>query len=454
MQPQFKCMLQARFHPFHTTIDFVNRLALCLLVLSTHPPANAQSGGPSPGSRPFAATDWRPGDPAANLDFYLGKALQNSPLLKDYQNQVLMGQVDSQLLKASYRPQVIANSTNIYAPIIQGYGYDQAISNGGNFTTVVAVNKTLVGQHRLDAQYETIRLQNQGLDNTAKISEQDLKRSVTAQYITTYGDLQQLGFNREIYGLLQKEEGLLKDLTQKNVYRQTDYLAFLVTVKQEGLLLRQLEIQYRNDHGTLNYLCGIVDTAAAALEDPHIDLQSPPEIYSSVFFRQFHLDSLKIRNDRSLIDFSYRPKVNLYADGGYSSSLAYQAYKNFGVSFGFNLSVPIYDGHQRKMQYSKLDIAERTRTGYKDFFTRQYNQQIAQLSQQLKGTEELIGQINEQVRYSQTLIEVNGKLLGTGDAKIADYILALSNYLNAKNLLTQNNITRLQIINQINYWNR
>ncbi len=110
--------------------------------------------------------------------------------------------------------------------------------------------------------------------------------------------------------------------------------------------------------------------------------------------------------------------------------------------------------HQRRMQYSKLDIAERTRLGYKDFFTRQYNQQIAQLSQQLKATEDLIGQINDQVHYSQTLIEVNGKLLETGDAKIADYILALNNYLNAKNLLTQNNITRLQIINQINYWNR
>jgi hypothetical protein len=66
----------------------------------------------------------------------------------------------------------------------------------------------------------------------------------------------------------------------------------------------------------------------------------------------------------------------------------------------------------------------------------------------------LIGQIDEQVNYSQTLIEVNEKLLGTGDAKIADYVIALTNYLNAKNLLTQNNITRMQIINQINYWNR
>lgn len=395
-----------------------------------------------------------PDAPVTGLAFYVGQALQNSPLLKDYRNQVLTGEVDSQLIAAGYRPQVNGSSVNVYAPLINGWGYDQAISNGGNFTTVVAVTKTLVGQKHLDAQYETIRLQNRGVTNTSKISEQDLKKNVTAQYIMAYGDLQQLKFNREVYALLQKEEALLKDLTQKNVYRQTDYLAFLVTMKQEGLLLQQLDIQYRNDHGTLNYLCGIADTSATLLEDPGVSLQTLPDIGSSVFFRQYGLDSLKLRNDRSLIDFSYRPKASLYADGGWSSSLMYEPYKNFGMSFGFSVTMPIYDGHQRKMQYSKLEIAERTRTGYRDFFTRQYNQQIAQLTQQLKATEALIGQIDEQVRYSQALIDVNGKLLGTGDARISDYIIALGNYLNAKNLLTQNSITRLQIINQINYWNR
>jgi outer membrane protein TolC len=392
--------------------------------------------------------------PPGNLDFYLQQALQNSPLLKDYQNQVQAGQVDSQIVRAGYRPQVTGSSVNLYAPTVHGWGYDQAISNGGNFSTLVAVNKTLVGHKHLDAQFETIQLQNQGLTNSSRISEQDLKKNVTAQYITTFGDMQQLTFNRDIYSLLTKEEALLKDLTEKNVYRQTDYLAFLVTLKQEGLLLSQLQIQYQNDYGTLNYLCGIMDTSVIRLEEPPVSLQSLPDISESVFFRQYHIDSLKLRNNRSLVDFNYRPKASLYADGGYSSTFMYDAYKNFGVSFGVTLTVPIYDGHQRKLLYSKLDIAERTRTAYKDFFSRQYNQQIAQLTQQLKATEALIGQINEQVKYSETLITVNGKLLGTGDAKIADYILALNNYLNAKNLLTQNNITRLQIINQINYWNR
>ena len=389
-----------------------------------------------------------------NLDFYLRQAAENSPLLKDYRNQVQSNLADSEIILSGYRPQVTGTSVNTYPPVINGYGYDEAISNGGNFSTLVSVNKTLVSRKHLDAQFGTIRLQNQGLENTAKITGQDLKKNVTAQYITSYGDMQQLDFHRDIYALLKKEEALLKELTEKNVYRQTDYLAFLVTLQQEGLLLKQLQIQFRNDYGTLNYLCGIIDTVAVQLPEPGIQLQSQPNIDNSAFFRQYQIDSLKLLNTRSLVDFSYRPKTSIYADAGFSSTLAYTPYKNFGTSFGFTVTLPIYDGHQRKVQYSKLDIAERTRIGYKDFFTRQYEQQIAQLSQQLKATEGLIAEINDQVRYSQALIDANGKLLGTGDARIADYILALSNYLNAKNLLTQNNITRLQIINQINYWNR
>jgi outer membrane protein TolC len=389
-----------------------------------------------------------------DLDYYLNRALHNSPLLKDYQNQEQANGLDSQKIRATYKPQVVGSTVNTYAPVIGGYGYDQAISNGGSFATLVSVNKTIVSQKNLGAQFETIKLRNESLRNTAAISAQELKKTVTAQYITVYGAMQQLDFNRDVYTLLKKEEAILKTLTQKNVYRQTDYLAFLVTLQQEGLLFKQLEIQFRNEYGTLNYLSGINDTAAVSLPDPHINLDQLPDIYHSVFFKQFEIDSLKLSNERSIVDFSYKPKANVFADAGFNSSLAYTPYKNFGTSFGFSVIVPIYDGQQRKLQYSKINIAERTRNDYKAFFTNQYRQQVAQLTQQLRATEELIGQINDQIKYSESLINVNGRLLETGDARISDYIIALGNYLNAKNLLTQNNITRLLIINQINYWNR
>lgn len=388
------------------------------------------------------------------LDFYLQEAIQNSPLLKDYQSQMESNAIDSERIRAQYKPQVSGSSINSYAPVINGFGYDNAITNGGQLSGIVNVSQTLVSRGNLSAQYKNIQIQNQGIGNAARISTQDLKRTITNQYLTAFGTLQELNLAKEIRALLQKEVAILKTLTEKNVYRQTDYLTLLVTVQQQDLSLRQLDIQFHNDFATLNYLAGIVDTSAVNLDEPDFSVNPLPGPYHSVFFQKYTIDSLILVQNRTLIDYSYKPKVNLYANGGYLSSLAYQGYKNFGASVGLDITVPIYDGKQKKMQYRKLDISERARTNYKNFYTSQYYQQINQLEQQLQQTESLIGDINNQIKYSDGLIEVNTKLMETGDAKIADLIIALNNYLNAKNLLTQNKVSRLQIINQINYWNR
>ncbi|HEV3221841.1 MAG TPA: TolC family protein [Puia sp.] len=388
------------------------------------------------------------------LDFYLQEAIQNSPLLKDYQSQMESNAIDSERIRAQYKPQVTGSSINLYSPVINGVGYDAAITNGGQLSGIVNVSQTLVSHGNLSAQYKNIRLQNEGLANTAKISVQDLKRTITNQYLTAFGTLQELNLAKEIRTLLQKEVAILKTLTEKNVYRQTDYLTLLVTVQQQDLSLRQLDIQFHNDFATLNYLAGIVDTTAVNLDEPVFTINTLPAPDHSIFFQKYTIDSLILVHNRTLIDYSYKPKVNLYANGGYMSSLTYQGYKNFGTSFGLDITLPIYDGRQKKMQYRKLDISERSRTSYKNFYTSQYYQQINLLQQQLQQTESLIGDINNQIKYSDGLIEVNTKLLETGDAKIADLIIALNNYLTAKNLLTQNKVSRLQIINQINYWNR
>jgi outer membrane protein TolC len=390
----------------------------------------------------------------STLDFYIQQALGNSPLMKDYQNQIQSNLVDSLRIKATYKPQVTGNSSDSYFPVINGFGYDGVITNGSQVSALVTVNQTLVSKKNLSAQFQNLRLQNEGITNNAKISEQDLIRTITAQYLTTYGTLQQLNLAKEVNELLKKEVDVLKTLTEHNVYRQTDYLTLLVTVQQQELSMKQLAIQFRNDYATLNYLSGIIDTAAVPLQEPSLIIRALPDPDNSVFFQKYTLDSLQLAHNRVLIDFNYKPKLDLYANGGYLSSFAYRAYKNFGTGFGLDLTVPIYDGKQRKLQYSKLDIAERTRKSYKSFYQNQYYQQVAQLKQQLQATESLIGDINNQIKYSEGLIQVNAKLLTTGDAKIADMVIALDNYLAAKNLLTQNKISRLQIINQINYWNR
>jgi outer membrane protein TolC len=389
-----------------------------------------------------------------NLDYYLDQAIHNSPLLKDLQSQIESNSIDSLRIRAQYHPQVTGSSVNYLAPVINGWGYDPAITNGGQLSGVVSVSQSLVSRGNLDAQYKNLQLQKQGISNSARISEQDLKRTITNQYLTAFGTLQELNLAKEIRALLQNEVGILKILTEKNVYRQTDYLTLLVTIQQQDLSLRQLDIQFHNDYATLNYLSGIVDTTAVSLEEPSLTSYITVSPDHSVFFQKYAIDSLLLVHNRTLIDYSYKPKVNIYANGGYMSSFTYEGYKNFGAIVGLDITIPIYDGKQRKMQYRKLDISERTRASYKSFYTSQYYQQVNQLRQQLQETESLIGDINNQIKYAEGLIHANTLLLQTGDAKIAELIIALNNYLTAKHLLTLNKVSRLQIINQINYWNR
>ncbi len=389
-----------------------------------------------------------------NLEYYINAGLQNSPLLKDYTNQKAANLIDSMRILAGYKPQVSGLSVNNYAPTFKGWGYDGAVTNGANFSQQVVATKRLVSKENLQNQNEAIRLLNESLDISGRITEQDLKKSIIAQYITAYGVWQQYSFNNDMLLNIKKQESVLKKLTEKGVYRQTDYLSFLVTQQQQELLISQIKIQFQNEFSTLSYLSGIQDTVAVPLTKPEVELAVLPDAESSVFYQQFRIDSLQLKNNDALIEFNYKPKVNLYADGGYLTSFAEQAYKNFGTSFGVNITVPIYDGKQKKMQHDKISIAEQTRQTYRDYFKKQFGQQIAQLSQQLNATQQLINQTAPQIRYTETLIEANRKLMETGDARMADYIIAIGNYLTAKNIITQNTINKLQLINQINYWNR
>ncbi len=388
------------------------------------------------------------------LDYYVSQATANSPLLKDYQNQIRSAVYDSLLVLATYKPQFAGNGLANYAPVVRGWGYDAAITNGQNLNALIGVTQQIPNKKTLKTQFESLQLQNQSLSNVSAITEQDLKRNIIAQYISAYAGLQQLNFNKEISKLLSHEEIILKKLTQANVYKQVDYLAFLVTLQQHELLVKQLSIQYKTDVATLNYLSGINDTTAVELQDPHIILHPIPAIANSEFFKKFEIDSLKLNNSKALIDMQYRPKFNMFADAGYNSSLTIKPYKNFGTSFGVSAVIPLYKSKQKNLEYSKIAIAEKTRRNNKDFFTSQYRQQVAQLFQQLYATEGLITDINTQLKYTQSLIDVNGKLLETGEVKVTDYILALNNYINAKNLIALNTISRLLIINQLNYWNR
>ncbi|MGI8636192.1 MAG: TolC family protein [Segetibacter sp.] len=388
------------------------------------------------------------------LDFFIQQAQQNSPLIKDYNNQVLSTRLDSLLFRAALKTQVNFISSNSYAPVIHGFGYDGAVTNGANISTLVQANRNFFSAINIGNQLAAIRLQGRALSDTIRISQQDIKRAVAEQYIFAYGDQITMDFNQEIYNLLQKEEQALKKLTQASVYKQADYLAFYTTLQQQHFVYLQSQIQYNTDYLTLNYLAGVVDTTVQRISNPNLNDSMQFDFYHSVFYQRFTTDSLRLATEKAIINYEYKPRIGAYTDAGYVSSLLQSPYRNFGVSFGVSLAIPIYNAHQKQYRLRQVDLRENTRLTNKLFFVNQYKQQIAQLNQQLHASDLLVKTINEQIKYVQTLITANAKLLQTGDIRISDYVLAITNYMNARNILNQNYINRLRIVNQINYWNR
>ncbi len=387
------------------------------------------------------------------LQYFIDNALSNSPLLTDIRNRQRAVEIDSMKIRAGFGPQVNAVSNNYFAPVIKGWGYDEVVTDKANVSAQISVTKELISRFNRENQFRALQLKNLSLQNEQKITEQELIRNISDQYIITYGDWQNLMFNEQVIALLREEEAVLKKLTENNVYRQTDYLTFLLTVKDQEYKLASSQSQYRNDLAVLNYLCGIEDTVTVILADPGIIVASLPDVRNSVFYQSFVNDSLMYIIEDKQIDFEYKPRISLFTDAGYFSSLYYQPWKNFGVSAGISLSVPIYDGHQRQMQHSRVAISEQTLQSYKDFYMKQYNQQVSRLFAQLEDNLKLGKILIKQMEYSTALIEANHKLLETGDLQVADYVIAINNYLSVKNESVQNTIEKYILINQINYWN-
>ena len=389
-----------------------------------------------------------------DLNYYINYSLENSPLLKDFQNQTIVNQIDSLILKTTYiKPSVDFSSSNFWAPIVDGFGYDESITHKGRNNALLTVRQSIVGQGNLKTKLNTYTLDNQLLQNEKKISEQDLKLVITTQYITTYGILEEIHFNEELENLLKKEEVLLKKLTESTVYKLTDYLNFQIKLQQHQLLVNQQKAEYKNNLAALNYLCGIIDTSFVLLDKPEMILQTSLTFENTLQYYQFQIDSLKIRNSDALINYAYRPKLDIFADAGFNSTLSNYTYKHFGASIGFSLAIPIYDRGQRKQEHDKLKIDELTRKNYQDFSRQQYRQRIDQLYQQLSESERLIDQAQTIIKSTQTLMDAYAKQIQTGDASVTDYILSVNNYMSARHVITQHTINKIQIINQINYWN-
>jgi outer membrane protein TolC len=388
------------------------------------------------------------------LEFFLNQGLSGSPVLKDLNNQVQSNSVDSLLVKAGRKPQVDFNTYLMYAPVINGYGYSDVITNGQNLTSTINVSQNIFNKKTIEANYSRFGIKNKSLANSVKLTVNDLKRAITAQYLSAYTAYNEMAINKDLLKEGKEEDGILKKLVEQGLFKQTDYLSFLIAFQSLSLQIANSEIQYTRELSALKVLCGVRDTTTYTLVLPDLSGHPLTTPLNSPLFQRFKIDSLSIQNEMLLMDRHYKPDIKWFSDAGIINNEPKVIYQNFGVSLGLSLALPLYDGNQRKLNIRKLRTSEETRRSYEDFFKLQFDQQLQQLTAELEKTQKLIPQLKKQLEMSGELIKQDKILLNHGSISITDYLIAVKNYISVKKDLNQCEVRSLEILNEINYLNQ
>lgn len=386
-----------------------------------------------------------------DLNYYLREGLQNSPLINDLKNQLQSASLDSIIIAARRKPQVEGRSQLLYSPYNDHFGYDEVITDGGNYQAVAYVSQDLFVSKKTGNKYQALNYEKQGLNLSVKLSSAELMKTITDLYLESYSVYSELLFNVSFLDLMKNENQVVSRFVENGIYSQADYLSLLVETGGQEVIITQLRNQYRKNIMSLNELCGIVDTSQIMLQMPVIEPQGTARISDYLILRQYSLDSLRIINEKEALSLRYKPSVNWFADAGILTSNPFNFYRHAGASAGVSLTVPIYDGHQKKVEEDKLSLKEDSRTRYFNSTKKEYDQIYLRLNSELEGIKQVKAGLEKQLALSDQLVKSLRVQLENGIIKMQDYIVAIKNYRNVNRYIILSDIDILRVKNEINY---
>lgn len=400
------------------------------------------------------------------LDHYIQEADLHSPLLKDYNNQINLSKLEAERLKALYiKAQLTLNGNLLIAPVFTAtgitinpqtnasyIGQDIGQTNGALYQGLVTYTQPLLGK----ALYETSAAQtaiNASLSiNNIKLGKHDLEKQVTDQYILCLNDKIQRQYADSMVQLLSDQQLIVGKLVAASILKQSDLT--LLHIEYENNLQQSATWQanYNRDFLDLNLLCGIRDTTVQQLSDLHLTLHTAlPD--TSTFVKKYLLDSLNLQALQKVSELKYKPRLNLFVNGGLNTSYFSEIPRRVGVSAGLNFVVPIYDGHQRKITREQTAIQLQTNSAYRSNFQLQNEVRTQKILAELHSYNARIDISGEQLQGYETLLTTYKKEIIQGQMSVINYITVLKNRMAvARDYLVLKSNQQL-LINAYNYWN-
>ena len=390
---------------------------------------------------------------AQTLQAYLDSAGINNPVVLENRNLSAIAELEAAKIKAQYRwPEISTTANFLYAPVVRDFGYDNSITNGALYSAQVNANMPLFTGPQMEAQVKNSLLNQQVYRQNTVLSQHDLTRQVTEQYILTWQNLERITTTRRLVDLLAEQEKLVRVFAENAILSQSDVLFFTIEKDNQLLALRDFQMAYQQGLATLNLLCGRVDTANVQLQQPNLSLNKDT-IGLSNFLKMYQLDSLVAASNQEVSELKYRPQVDAFANNGVNAILLKDLYKKFGFSVGLNFSMTIFDGNQRSLTRQQTQLSLLTTQSKRAFQDKQVQQQRLIAMQNIQLLDAKIEAVQRQLTDYETLLKFYRERIARGELSVNDFMNTFKSYAGLEGDFTYLKTSRLLLINDYNYWN-
>jgi outer membrane protein TolC len=385
-------------------------------------------------------------------------AKQNSLKLHVSENELRRSTLAHSELGATALPQVSVKAGASYAPDSRSFGYDPAITDGGQLNGQLAVEQNLYdgGVRRLKSAQLGIDLER--LQAEHRLTERDLVAEVKQQFIALLQADRELVLQRQSAGQLQGYFDLVRSMNAGGVVPYTDVLKTQVDLAGAEVAQQKAHAARLGTMLTLESLMGVpadtnltvrgsLDSLVISYGDSLLRVL-PGYPASTLELHNATLDVRRSELDVQIARRERRPLIDLTVDAGYLSSQdnlalpAGERYTGLGFSAGITAALPLYNGGATRIRIQQAEIAAENLRLQRQIVERSLNSQAQTLRLQIQSGLQTLGTLRQTIRTAeQNYLLVRSTYAGGGTTA--------TEVLSAQQMLRDANLADLEAISAI-----
>ncbi len=380
----------------------------------------------------------------ASLDVFLDAAMRNAPGVKVNDNLEQIGRIQEDIIRAQNNAfQVSASSEILFAPYFNNngrvidvtttpsptaYGYDVGITNGGLYSAQLNVTKNLLNQASVDNLLLQNKVSNESIALSTEEMEHTLAKNMTDAYIMAYQLQLQADFTSQVLEDLKTRLKVLGLLVKKGIVQQSDYMLLQLDIEGKQLELKQIKDNLNNSINQMFTLAGIPVHDIERLEAPNISRDNSSIQGEHYYERKYTNDSLQVKAGQLVYENAYRPQLTVYGNTGLNAVELNTIAHKIGMSAGLRLTIPIYDGKQRKYNAQQNKLKVENMDYVKMNSQVQLDNNLKNIDQQLTAVKENRDILTMQIHKQEEILEIYKGKLVQGQVSIIDYLNVMQNY--------------------------